>query len=329
MTPSPSRSYDLLWLSLALLFLLPIALFLAVTPHDYWFYVRIGRDILETGAVPRADTFSYTYPGRPIFYQPWLSAVIFWWAHSLGGATLTFLLKGISIAFTYGLVWGLMRYAGTGTRLATLLLIFLGLSSSMNWSMRPQILAYPLFAVALWALWHWQRGQGKWMWTLPLITLLWVNLHGSFILAFVLMGSALVFGMGDRKQLILWFGISLFVTLINPRGVFRLAVRFGYADLSLRPAVCQRVASAGQCRLADEYFLRLAAAFYPSCRIIPASPVDPGMGLVFGFWMACAFGTSLRDLVHDHTVSAERGAVDGAIAVSPAGDGSPGCQSGI
>ena len=220
MTRSPFRSYDLLWLSLALLFLLPIALFLAVTPHDYWFYVRIGRDILETGAVPRVDTFSYTYPGRPIFYQPWLSAVIFWWVHSLGGATLTFLLKGISIAFSYGLIWALMRYAGTGTRLATLLLILLGLSSSMNWSMRPQILAYPLFAIALWALWHWQQGQGKWMWTLPLITLFWVNLHGSFILAFVLMGSALVLGSGDRKQLILWFVISLFVTLANPRGIF-------------------------------------------------------------------------------------------------------------
>ena len=85
MNPHPSRSYDLLWLSIALLILLPIAFFLSITPHDYWFYVRIGRDILESGVIPRVDTFSYTFPGRPIFYQPWLSAVIFWWAHSLGG----------------------------------------------------------------------------------------------------------------------------------------------------------------------------------------------------------------------------------------------------
>ena len=87
-----SRSYDLLWLSLALLFLLPIAFFLSITPHDYWFYVRIGRDILESGAVPTVDTLSYTYPGRPIFYQPWLSAVVFWLAYAAGGATLTFLM---------------------------------------------------------------------------------------------------------------------------------------------------------------------------------------------------------------------------------------------
>jgi len=220
MNHSSSRSYDFLWLSLALLFLLPIAFFLSITPHDYWFYVRIGKDILQTGAIPTVDTFSYTYPGRPIFYQPWLSAVIFWLAHSTGGATLTFLLRGICIAGAYGLLWTLMRAAGAGTKLATLLLIFLGLSSSMNWSMRPQMFAYPLFAAILWVLWHWQNGRTKFIWILPLASLLWANLHGSFVLAFVLMGLALVFGTGDRKKLALWLGLSLAVTLINPRGFF-------------------------------------------------------------------------------------------------------------
>jgi hypothetical protein len=104
MNPSSSRSYDLLWLSLALLFILPIAFYLSITPHDYWFYVRLGKDIVQTDAVPTADTFSYTYPGRPIFYQPWLSAVIFWFAHSMGGATLTFLIRGICMRLPTALI---------------------------------------------------------------------------------------------------------------------------------------------------------------------------------------------------------------------------------
>ena len=215
-----SRSYDFMWLSLALLFILPIVFFLSITPHDYWFYVRLGRDILESGYIPRADAFSYTFPGRPIFYQPWLSAVIFWLAHSAGGATLTFLIRGLCIAIAYGLLWTLIRTAGTGTKLATLLMILLGWSSSMNWSVRPQMFAYPLFAATLWVLWHWQNGRAKAMWILPVATLLWANLHGSFVLAFFLMGSALLFGAGDRKQLILWLGLSLLATLVNPRGIF-------------------------------------------------------------------------------------------------------------
>ena len=220
MTPAQSRSYDFLWMSLALLVLLPIALFLSITPHDYWFYVRIGKDILQTGAIPQVDTFSYTYPGRPIFYQPWLSAVIFWLAHSFGGATLTFFLRYMFIGAAYALIWWLMRTLGTGPKLATLLTILLGLSSSMNRSTRPQMFAYPLFVLTLWVLWHWQNRHPKLMWTLPLITLLWVNLHGSFVLAFVLMGSALIFGAGDKKKLAIWLTVSLFATLVNPRGVF-------------------------------------------------------------------------------------------------------------
>jgi hypothetical protein len=215
-----SRGYDLLWLSLALLFILPIAFYLSITPHDYWFYVRVGKDIVQTGAVPTVDTFSYTFPGRPIFYQPWLSAVIFWFAHSLGGATLTFLIRGICIAIAYAILWTLMRAAGTGIKIATLLTILLGFSSSMNWSMRPQMFAYPLFAMTLLLLWRWHQGHGKWLWLLPLLTLSWANLHGSFILAFVLMGSALIFGAGDRKQLVIWTGLSLLTTFINPRGIF-------------------------------------------------------------------------------------------------------------
>lgn len=220
MSNSYLRSYDFLWLSIALLFLFPIAMFLSITPHDYWFYVRIGRDILETGAVPTVDTLSYTFPGRPIFYQPWLSAVIFWIAHETGGATLTFLLKGICIAFAYALVWILARDAGTETKPATLLVIVMGFSTSGNWSVRPQLLVYPLFALTLYILWHWQHGRSKFMWALPLTALLWANLHGSFILAFVLMGSALIFGTGNRRRLGTWLGISLLATFINPRGLF-------------------------------------------------------------------------------------------------------------
>ena len=131
--------------------------------------MRIGKDILETGAVPTVDTLSYTFPGRPIFYQPWLSAVIFWLAHDAGGATLTYLLKGICIALAYGLVWTLTRDAGTEPKLATLLVIVMGYSTSGNWSVRPQLLVYPLFALTLYILWHWHNGRAKYMWMLPLL----------------------------------------------------------------------------------------------------------------------------------------------------------------
>ena len=49
-------------------------------------------------------------------------------------------------------------------------------------------------------------------------TILWSNLHGSFALALILAGIALVFGKGNRKALLFAMVFMLLGTLINPRG---------------------------------------------------------------------------------------------------------------
>jgi hypothetical protein len=64
-----------------------------------------------------------------------------------------------------------------------------------------------------------QDGEGrKAVYWLPLIMLVWVNLHGSFVMLILLTGAALVFGRGDRRSLGLAFAGVLLVTLANPRG---------------------------------------------------------------------------------------------------------------
>ena len=213
-----SRSYDLLWLGLGLLPLLAVALLLPVPAQDYWWYLRLGQDILKAGSVPLTDTISSTRLGQPVFYQAWLAALVFWWVYRLGGAALTFLLRAALIGFTYGVTWGMMRRA-SGPRLATLLLIPLGLSTSTNWAVRPQLLVYPLFALCLWALYRWQERENRFLWLLPVSMLLWVNLHGSFVLLFALAGAALIFGKGDRRALLIALALMALATLANPHGL--------------------------------------------------------------------------------------------------------------
>jgi hypothetical protein len=218
-TSASARSLDFLWLGLTLFVLLTVSFLLPIQPHDYWWYLRVGKDTLQLGAVPTVDTLSFTRMGQPIVYQPWLAAVLLWLAHAAGGATLTFLLRGLIIAAAYGLLWGMTRQAGAGPRLASLLIVLLGLATSNNWSVRPQLFAYPLFVLAFWILLSWHRGQNRYLWALPAIALLWANLHGSFVLMFLLAGTALIFGKGDRKRLTIWLAAALLATLINPRGI--------------------------------------------------------------------------------------------------------------
>jgi len=59
-----NRSYDFLWLGIALFPLLIIAVLLPLQPHDYWWYLRLGKDVLESGAVPAVDTYSWIQAGQ-------------------------------------------------------------------------------------------------------------------------------------------------------------------------------------------------------------------------------------------------------------------------
>jgi hypothetical protein len=258
----------LLWLGLVLLIALSIAFLLPVTPQDYWWYLRIGHDTLASGSVAHLDTLTFSRAGTAVDYQSWGAGVLFWLVYHLGGLTLTVLLRGVLVAITYTLVWATARRAGAGRLGASLILLAAVLTSSNNWSVRPQLLAYPLFTLAIFILYRWQNGEKKLttkdtkvttptkrgqaeheekkpkeivsssplrnfvpfvfknffqkgqnaVYWLPLIGLVWVNLHGSFVMLILLAGAALVFGRGDRRSLGLAFAGVLLATLANPRG---------------------------------------------------------------------------------------------------------------
>jgi len=211
-------SADLLWLGLVLLVALSIAFLLPATPQDYWWYLRLGRDTLASGAIPQVETFTYSQAGQPVVYHSWGAALLFWLVYRLGGLTLTVFLCGLLVAAAYSLIWYTARRRGGG-RLGTALVLLLAvLASSNNWSLRPQLLAYPLFAWALYILYRWQHGENRPLVGLPIISLVWVNLHGSFVMLALLAGAALVFGSGQRRPLALALGGVLLATLINPRG---------------------------------------------------------------------------------------------------------------
>ena len=213
-----SRSYDFLWLSIALLILLSLAFLLPLSPQDYWWYVRLGQDVAHTGSVPTMDTYSFTRAGQPFFYQSWLAALVFWKTYQAGGLALTFFLRAMVIAVTYILLWYLIRETGAGPRLASLLTVLAALAGSSNWSFRPQLFIYPIFILVLYILTKWTRGETQGLWILPVLSMLWVNLHGSFPLFFILGAIAFLFGTGDKKRLAIALVVSVFALFINPQG---------------------------------------------------------------------------------------------------------------
>ena len=209
---------SLLWLGLVLLIALCIAFLLPVAPEDFWWYMRVGKETLASGAIPSTDSFTYSIFGQAIYYHSWGASVLFYLLYKLNGLNCIVFLRGLIVALTYTTVWLVARKQNSARISSSLVLLAAILASCNNWSIRPQLLVYPLFAFSLWILYEWREGNKKIIWWLPVIALIWGNLHASFVILVVLVLAAVIFGKGDRRRLLIVFAVLLGALCLNPRG---------------------------------------------------------------------------------------------------------------
>lgn len=215
---SPRGNAEFLIFALVMMLMLTIAVLLPLFPNDFWPYVRIGQEIVTTGRIPTAEFMTYTQSGQPAVYLYWLPSLILWGLNKLGGVTLIGILTALCVGSFYTLLWFCLRELKVGALTSALVLILTGLVGVNYWATRPQLLTYPLFGLALLAVLRWQHKDDRLIWCLPVIAMLWANLHGSFIVLFFLLGPALIFGSGSRKKLLLVTLLSLAATCINYYG---------------------------------------------------------------------------------------------------------------
>jgi hypothetical protein len=243
-------SLDQLW-AIATVTLLALRVQLTpIAPNDFWWHIATGRLIAQSGRVPLTDQFSYSQPGAAYFNQPWLAQLLMYGGYQLGGAALLELLQAVLIGASFGLLYAVCRREGAGPRVATLATLAGALVAMDNWQIRPQTYAVPLFIATLAIVTAWRRGRRAPLWALPLIMLVWVNLHGTFTLLLALCGLSWAGVVGERlwrgrrlgargfareaddltvrspapdlRSLVsftLWSGAALLATAINPRGV--------------------------------------------------------------------------------------------------------------
>ena len=205
--------------ALVLMLMLTISVLLPLFPNDFWPYVRIGEQIVTTGEIPTTEFMTYTQYGQPAVYLYWLPSLIFLGVHNVGGVTLVSILSALCVGIFYTELWFCLRELRIGALTSGLVLVITGLVGVNYWATRPQLLTYPLFGLALLALLRWQKRDDRLIWWLPLLSLLWANLHGSFIIMFFLLAPALLFGSGNRKKLLLITGLSLAATCVNRYGL--------------------------------------------------------------------------------------------------------------
>jgi hypothetical protein len=153
-------------------------------PDTYW-QIAIGQWILDHGAVPRTDIYSFTMFGQPWISTQWLAQVLLAASYSIAGWAGPVVLAAASIAATFGL---LVRFLSRRlTEAASIAFVAAAVALVAGHLLaRPHVLALPVMVAWVGGLVAAadRRGAPS-FWLVPLMAL-WANLHGGFVLGLAL-----------------------------------------------------------------------------------------------------------------------------------------------
>jgi len=164
------------------LLVLALAALRQVSSPDVGFHLEAGNHILSGKGWPATDPFTYTVTDHPYLDTSWGFQVLLSLAERVAGAPGMVLFH---VALTLVLFWLVARTARlvSGESCVLLLLLLLGgIASEPRFEVRPEMLSYTLLAWVLYLLHRHAEGLGTRLWLLPPIFLVWVNLHGLFVL---------------------------------------------------------------------------------------------------------------------------------------------------
>jgi hypothetical protein len=208
-----------------------------IRPHDFWWHIAIGRDIVNSGKIPQLDTYSYTQPGAPyLFYdQFWLMEIALYKLYQAGGAILVVLAHTLMIIPAYFLLMLLSWRLTHNLRATAFGVLFAATLGFGNWNVRPQAISYLLGVLVLLGISEYRRTH-RWQWLLifPFVMALWVNCHGSFPIGPALVGLLLAdeswkvikqwykqrrYSFQNWLPALAGFILALGGCLVNPRGM--------------------------------------------------------------------------------------------------------------
>ncbi|NQU11524.1 hypothetical protein HQ590_12080, partial [bacterium] len=179
-------------------------------PCWHW---RLGEEMLATGRIVDTDTLSHTRYGAPFLTKEWLSEVLLAVGGAFGGLTGVAVVGALIIATTFGLLHRQLLREGNDVLTTTLVILLAAWASTTHWIARPH-----LFSLLFTVLWHGElrrylasvngpvgaavpsRPLSRFLGrlgtaaptrlaiSLAVLTVFWVNLHGGFLVGFILLG---------------------------------------------------------------------------------------------------------------------------------------------
>jgi hypothetical protein len=161
-------------------------------------HIRAGDYILETLSIPKKDIFSHTMLDQTWIAHEWLSEVLFSIIHRLMGLNGLVVLTALLISGTFVLLFRILLKQQVHFLLAVVIAILATNTAAVHWLVRPHIFSMPLTLIWFYLLESYQRTMRRfYLYPLPFLMVLWVNLHAGYFTGFILIGIYLLGNLCD------------------------------------------------------------------------------------------------------------------------------------
>ncbi|MBI5591213.1 MAG: hypothetical protein HY881_12095 [Deltaproteobacteria bacterium] len=227
-------------MSVVLLVVATVAIFPVIgDDNDIWFHLAYGKQYI-THFTWRIDQTQFSWTPVDVsnwIYGTWLGSSLMYLVHELGGIGGLYIMQWFILILTLLMMVQYARLLKDRLdmfRLMSLMLIFIVLKLTQVY-LKPQLISTLLFSITVFIYYfsiQLQYQKSRCYYLYPIIFLLWVNIHGEFMVGLAFLGLALtgelIAAAIDKnydkfRHVLVPFGasvvLSYVVILINPDGL--------------------------------------------------------------------------------------------------------------
>ncbi|MDA1137472.1 MAG: hypothetical protein O3B01_02720 [Planctomycetota bacterium] len=157
-----------------------------VASLDVWWHLASGRWIVENGAIPKVDVFSFAIEGAPWINVWWGFQTVQYLAFQWVGLDGLIILKSLLILSAFGIACLTVPRTYRGSFLVFVCLLGV-IISQLRFHIRPTAASYVFLTAYIFILEQDLIGRKHWLWSLLPLHLVWANFHGVSVVGIVLL----------------------------------------------------------------------------------------------------------------------------------------------
>jgi len=252
-TVPKGRVTDKLMLAAFAVFIVLVTTYKIQGDDDIFWHLATGKYITETGTVPSSDVFGFVTAGERWIPFEWGWDVLTYVIYSFSGYTGISIFRTIIFLLIFYLYCKILKKLGVSKTVFIFLSIILVFGIFERLSPRPQIISYLFFVLILYLFIeqrHFRKDNIKILFFLPLIFLIWTNMHMGVIsgiaLFLIYVVSEILVYLNPKKYsdgkiiplskknimtLLLIFIVSLSILIINPHGYDTYSYTFSHLQM--------------------------------------------------------------------------------------------------